>query len=187
MTVRDVCNDFGYKPPTATSVEVCSASIVGAGGTYIAPNSYDATSGGGAYLTELTALDTILSVGGINYFCESGAGFGMRLVVDWVTAPVGTGTIDAQLITSARPELTFDQYGNPLSFTAMLDFGALPVSQFFAGYRQIAMLPRSSNWQRYLGLQIITTGTMTAGSYIAWLALDLDSEVLGYESSFTIK
>jgi hypothetical protein len=174
-----VAADFAYQPPTAASTEVCMGSIVGPAQFYIAPNSYDATSGGGAYLTELTAVDTILSVNGVNYFTESGAGFGMRLCVDWTIAPQGSGTIDTQLITSASSSMS--------SPTVMIDFGALPVSQYFAGYRQIAGLPRSSNWQRYLSLNIITTGTMTAGAYIAFLAMDLDSEVLGYVEGYTIK
>jgi hypothetical protein len=179
MTVRDVAADFGYQPPTSSSVEICSASIVGPAGTYVAPNSYDATSGGGAYLTELTVNDTILSVGGINYFVEGGAGFGMRLVVDWITAPAGSGTIRTQLITSASSSLS--------STTVMIDFGALPVLTFVAGYRQIMMLPRSPAWQRYLSLQILTTGTMTAGAYVAWLGLDIDSAVPGYAEGFSIK
>jgi hypothetical protein len=179
VTIRDVAADFGYKPPTSTSVEVCSASIVGPAGTYIAPNSYDATSGGGAYLTELTALDQILSVGGINYFVEHGAGFGMRLVVDWISAPVGSGTIHTQLLTSASSSLS--------TTAVMMDFTALPLSTFFAGYRQMMILPRSSAWQRYLTLQVITTATMTAGSYVAWLGLDVDSEVLGYAEGYSIK
>jgi hypothetical protein len=69
----------------------------------------------------------------------------------------------------------------------MIDFGALPVLTFVAGYRQIMMLPRSSVWQRYLTLQVITTGTMTAGAYVAWLGLDVDSAVPGYAEGFSIK
>jgi hypothetical protein len=179
VTIRDVAADFAYQPPTATSSELCTGSIVGPAGPYLAPNSYDATSGGGAYLTELTASDQILSVNGVNYFTENGAGFGMRLCVDWVVAPVGSGTIDTQLITSAASNLA--------SPAVMIDFGALPVAGFVAGYRQIASLPRSSNWLRYMSLNIITTGTLTAGSYIAWLAMDLDSEVLGYVEGYSIK
>jgi hypothetical protein len=179
VTVRDVAADFAYQPPTSSSKEICTGSIVGPAGTYIAPNSYDATSGGGAFLTELTAMDTILSVGGLNYFNENGAGFGMRLVVDWVTAPVGSGTIQTQLLTSALSSLS--------TTVVMMDFTALPLSMFSAGYRQMNMLPRSSTWQRYLTLQIITTGMMSAGAYVAWLGLDVDSEVLGYAEGYSIK
>jgi hypothetical protein len=111
----------------------------------------------------------------------------MRICVNWVKAPMGTGTVDVQLITNDDPNLIKDAYGNSLTFTTMVDFGALPLSQFFTGYRQIAELPRSSAWQRYLGVQVITTGTLTAGNYVAWLAMDLDSEVLGYAEGFSIK
>ena len=178
MTIRDVAADFGYKPPTSSSLEVITSSIVGAAQTYVAPNSFDSGPYGAA-LTELTALDTILSVGGTNYFVEQGAGQGMKLCVDWVSAPVGSGTIQTQLITSASSSL--------LSPMVMIDFGALPLSIFFQGYRQIMALPRSNAWQRFLSLQVITTATMSAGSYVAWLGLDLDSEVLGYVEGFSIK
>ncbi len=178
MTVRDVCADFGYQPPTSSAVEIASASIVGAAGTYLAPNSFDSGPYGAA-LTELTALDTILSVGGMNYFVEQGAGQGMRLCVDWIVAPAGSGNIQTQLITCATSNLS-----PPL---VMIDFGARPVAMFFRGYRQIMPLPRSSSWQRFIGLQIVTSGTLTQGSYVSWLAMDLDSAISGYASGFPIK
>jgi len=178
VTLRDVAVDFGYQPPTSSTVEVISSSIVGPASTYIAGNSLDSGPYGAA-LTELTALDTILSVGGMNYFVEAGIGQGLKLVVDWVTAPVGSGSLDVQLITSASATLSAP--------TVMIEFGALPVSQFYAGYRQIATLPRSGNWLRFLGLQVTTTGTMTAGGYVAWCGLDVDSEVLGYVEGYSIK
>lgn len=188
MTIRDVQNDFAYQPPTATSKEICTGSIVGPAGVYLAPNSYDGSGIGGAYLTELTAMDQVLSVGGLNHFVENGAGFGMRLCVDWVTQPIGSGTIDTQLITNATPNLTHDVFNNPIPYTVMIDFGPLPFSAFVPGYRQIAALPRSSNWGRYLGVQITTTGTITqGGNYVAWLAMDLDSQIQGYADGWTIK
>ncbi len=155
MTIRDVCADFGYKPPTSSSREVISSSIVGGPQTYIAQNVYDTTTGGGTFLTEFSVNDTILSAGGVNYFMESGTGQGMRVCVDWTTAPQGSGTLDTQLITSASPLLSLP--------TVMIDFGALPVSQFFPGYRQLATLPRSANWQRYIAVQVITTGLVGRG------------------------
>jgi len=185
MTVRDVCADFGYQPPTATSKEICTGSIVGPAGTYLAPNSYDATSGGGAYLTELTALDQILSVGGVNYFLESGAGFGMRICVDWVTAPVGGTSIQTEVLTSTSSAMP--PSNPPIVTTTMIDFGPVAISNVPAGTRQIMSLPRSSQWQRYIALQVITTGTMTAGAFVAWLAMDLDSALLGYAEGFSIK
>lgn len=178
MTIRDVAADFGYKPPTASTGEIVSSSIVGIAGTYIAPNSFD-SGPYGATLTELTALDTILTVGGQNFFVEQGAGQGMKLCVDWVSAPVGSGTIQTQLITSASSSLS--------TTVTMIDFGALPLATFFHGYRQIMTLPRSNAWLRFLTLQVITTGAMSAGSYVAWLGLDVDSAVEGYASGFPIK
>lgn len=180
MTVRDVQVDFGFQPRTATTVEIAASSIVGPAGTYIAPNTYDAGPFG-AYLTVFSPMDTILSVGGQNLFVESGAGFGMKLVVDWVSAPAGNGTIQTQLITTPSSVLN-----NP-PFAVMIDFGAQPVAAFTAGTRQIMTLPRSNQWQRYLSLQIITSATLVAGSYVAWLGLDVDSEVLGYADGFSIK
>jgi hypothetical protein len=180
LTIRDVNNDFGYQPPTSSTGEVITYPIVGGPQTYLAPNVYDATSGGGAFLTELTVNDTILCVpGGFNFFMESGTGQGMRVCIDWTTAPQGSGTIDTQLITCASPSMS--------SPTVMIEFGALPVSQFYAGLRQLAMLPRSSNWQRYIGVQVTTTGTMSAGAFVSWIGLDFDSEVLGYAEGFSIK
>ena len=179
MTLRDVCADFGYQPPTSSTAEVITYSIVGGPQTYLAPNVYDATSGGGAYLTELTVNDTILSVGGLNFFMENGTGQGMRVCIDWTTAPQGPGTIDTQLITCASPSMS--------SPTVMIEFGALPVSQFYAGLRQLAMLPRSSNWQRYIGVRVTTTGAMSAGAFVSWIGLDFDSEVQGYAEGYSIK
>jgi hypothetical protein len=180
VTIRDVANDFGYQAPTASTKEVISSSIVGTAGTYLAPNSFDSGPYGAA-LTELTALDTILSVGGTNYFVEQGAGQGMKLCVDWATAPIGGTSLQAQLITCAYSNMT------TVTPTTMIDFGALPISMFFQGYRQIMTLPRSNAWQRFLTMRVVTTGAMSAGSYVAWLGLDIDSEVLGYAEGFSIK
>ena len=181
MTVRDVAADFGYKPPTSSTGEVISSSIVGAAGTYLAANSFDSGPYGAA-LTELTAGDQILTVGAQSFFVESGAGQGLKLCIDWVTAPVGTGTIRAQLFTSAAPDLA------PLeSALVMIDFGALPVAMFPQGYRQIQQLPRSASWKRFLSLQVITTGAMTQGAYVSWLGLDVDSVELGGVAGFPIK
>jgi hypothetical protein len=178
VTIRDVAADFGYQPPTSSAVELATASIVGPAGVYIAPNSYDAGNGG-AFLTELTALDQILSVAGQNFFVEAGTGQGMKLCVDWVTALVGSGTIHTELITSASSTMSTP--------TVMVDFGLLPIAMFFQGYRQIQPLPRSSSWQRFLGLQIITSATMSQGRFVSWLGLDIDSVVEGYASGFPIK
>jgi hypothetical protein len=177
VTIRDVAADFGYQPPSPSAVEIVSASIVGAAGTYLAPNSFD-TGPFGAALTELRALDTILTVGGVNYFVEQGAGQNMKLCIDWVTAPAGSGTIHTQLITCATSNMSTP--------TVMVDFGVLPIAMFFQGYRQIQPLPRSASWQRFLGLQITTSAMITQGQFVSWLGLDIDSAVEGYASGFPI-
>ena len=181
MTIRDVQVDLGYQPPTSSSKELVAVSIAGPPQTFLAPNSIDSGPYGAA-LTELTALDTVLSVGGVNFFVEDGVGQGMKLVVDWVTAPVGGTSIQVELISSAAATIASISSG-----TAMINFGVLPPAAFFQGYRQIMALPRSASWQRFLSLQITTVGTFTAGSFVAWLGLDVDSAVMGYASGFTIE
>lgn len=177
MSIRDFQASF-----TDTS-SGNSLSIVGAAGTYIAPNSLD-TSPLGAYLTELSANDTQLSAN-VNTGRDLGGGDEIFLVIDWVTAPVGGTSADVQLITSAASSLS--------SPTVMYDFGVQVIAnltgptQYGKYVRQIAALPRSANWLQWLGLQIVTVGTMTAGACIAWLAKDVDSVVLGYASGFSVK
>jgi hypothetical protein len=160
-----------------------SLSIVGVAGTYTAPNSID-TAPLGAYLTELTANDTQLSAN-VNAFRDMGGGEPMWLVIDWVTAPTGGTSADVQLITSASSSLS--------SPTVMYDFGVVAIANltgptaYGKGVRQIAKLPRSPNWLEWLGIQIVTVGTMTAGACIAYLANDTDSVVLGFASGFSVK
>jgi hypothetical protein len=177
MTIRDVQFDFGYT--TASP----SVSIVGAAGTYLAPNSLD-TAPLGAYLTELNANDTQLSAN-VNTFRDLGGGERLWLVIDWVTAPTGGTSADVQLITSASSSLS--------SPTIMYDFGVVTIAnltgptQYGKYVRQIAALPRSVAWLEYLGVQAVTVGTMTAGAFIAWIGKDVDADVLGYASGYGIK
>jgi hypothetical protein len=171
VSIRDVQADFTYSTASA------STSIVGAAGTYIAPNSID-TSPLGAYLTELAANDTQLS-GQLNTGRDLGGGERLWLIIDWVTAPLGGTSVDMQLITSASSAL-----GTP---TTLLDFTAIPIATLVQGYRQIQALPRSAAYLQYLGLQAVTIGTMTAGAYVAWIGKDVDAVKLGYASGFSIK
>ncbi len=171
MTIRDIQADFSY---TSTGP---STSIVGAAGTYLAPNSYD-TGPLGGFLTELTAADTQLT-GNLNAFRELGGGERVWLCVDWVIAPVGGTTIDMQLITSASSQLS-----NP---NTIIDLTAVPTASFSKGYRQIAALPRTLNWLQWLGVQAVTTGAYTAGAFIAFLAKDIDSVDYGAASGYSIK
>jgi hypothetical protein len=182
VTIRDVAQDFGYGPPTgvAGAGEVFASSIVGFEGTYLAPNTID-TGALGAYLTELTQQDTLLTVSGLTFLVDRDIGGALKLVIDWTTAPVGGNSVDMQLVTSSDPSM---QTGA----SVVLDLGVQPIATLTRGYRQIAALPRSASYQRYLGLQAVTQGLFfTAGAYIAWIGLDVDSEIIGYASSFKIK
>ena len=171
MTIRDLQADFSN---TAASP---STSIVGVAGTYLCPNSYD-SSPLGAYLTEFSANDTQLS-GNVNAGRDFGGGERLWLCIDWVTAPVGGTTIDVQFISSANVSLSAPVIIN--------DFTALATSNFSKGYRQIQAMPRSAAYLQFLGVQAVTTGTYTAGAFIAFLAKDIDSVVQGYASGFSIK
>jgi hypothetical protein len=170
--MRDVQASF-----TDTSSSA-STSIVGAAGTYIAPNSID-TAPLGAYLTELTTADTQLTAN-VNTYRELGGGERLWLIIDWVQAPNNLTSIDMQLITSASSSLS--------SPTVIYDFTAVALASFVLGYRQIAALPRTTAWLEWLGLQAITVGTTsTTGAYVAWIGKDVDAVDLGGASGFSIK
>lgn len=172
MTIRDFQASF-----TDTTAGA-SASIVGAAGTFIAPNSLD-TSPLGATFTELTAGDTTLSAN-TNAFRDLGGGDPLWLVIDWITAPNNLTSVQMQLITSASSSLS--------SPVVMYDTGAVVIATLIKGYRQIVRLPRSASWLQWLGLQAITLGTTsTTGAYIAFLAKDVDAVVQGYASGFSVK
>lgn len=172
MTVRDVQADFSY---TAAS---SSTSIIGAAGTYIAPNSYD-TSPLAAYLTEYTTADTQLS-GNVNTYRDLGGGDPMWLVIDWIIAPVGGTSVDMQLITSASSSLSAP--------VTMIDLTAIAIATLTKGYRQLIKLPRSTAWLQWLGLQAVTAGSnMSAGAFIGWLGMDVDAVDFGGASGFSIK
>ncbi len=172
MTIRDF--QFSFTDTSSGS----TASIVGAAGTYIAPNSID-TSPLGTLFTELTAGDTTLSAN-TNTYRDLGGGERLWLVIDWVTAPNNLTTVDMQLITSASSSLS--------SPVVIYDFTAIAIATLVKGYRQIAALPRSTAWLQWLGLQAVTVGTTsTTGAYIAWIGKDVDSVQLGGASGFSIK
>lgn len=171
MAMRDIQASF-----TDTSAGA-SASIVGAAGTYLAPNSID-TSPLGTYLTELTASDTQLSAN-VNTGRDLGGGEPMWLVIDWITAATGGTSADVQLITSASSSMS--------SPVVLLDLQAVVIATLVKGYRQLVKVPRSTAWLQYVGLQVVTVGTMSAGAYIAWLGLNIDAAVLGYASGFSVK
>jgi hypothetical protein len=175
MTIRDVQADFTY-----TSSASALALNTSATGTYLCPNTYD-TSPLAAYLTELTASDTLLS-GNSNTARDLGGGEPMWLVIDYVTAVTsgGSATLDWQFVTQSSSAL-----GSP---TVLLDLTAIAYTTFTKGYRQIAKVPRSINYAQYIGLQyVVGTAALTAGSVVAFLTKDLDADVLGYASGFSIK
>lgn len=170
MSVLDIQANF-------TAGATPYVDITGAAGTYLAPNSYD-TSPLGTYLTEVSVNDTQVS-NSVNTFRDLGSGERIFLVVDWIVAPTGGTSCDTQLITSASSALT--------SPTTMIDFTAIAIASLTKGTRQIMPLPRSASYLQYLGVQVVTVGTMTAGRFIAWLAKDIDAVVFGYASGFTLK
>lgn len=171
MSIRDVQADFTSGAGSA------STSIVGAGGTYLAPNSID-TGPLAGFLTELTVQDTQLSAN-VNTGRDLGGGERLWLVIDWIQAPAGGTSIDMQLLTSASVALS-----SPI---VLLDTGIVPIASFSKGFRQIYALPRTGAYLEWLGLQAITVGTFTAGAYVAWLGKDIDSVVQGYASGYSLK
>lgn len=171
MTIRDLQADFSNTGAAATT------SIIGTAGTYLCANSVD-TSPLGAYLTSLTANDTQLSAN-VNTGRDLGGGEPIKLVIDWITAAVGGTSVDVSLITSASAQL-----GTP---TTILDFTAVVTATLVKGYRQIITLPRSAAYLQWLGVQAVTVGTYSAGSFIAFLTHDVDSVVQGYASGFSLK
>ena len=172
MSIRDVQASFTDTTNGAT------ASIVGAAGTYLAPNTID-TGPLGAYLTEMTTNDTQLSAN-INTGRDLGGGEPMWCVIDWITAPAGGTSVDMQVITSSTVDLA-------TSPVVVLDFGVQVIATLVKGYRQLLKLPRLATYKQFIGLQAITVGTATAGAYCAWLAKDIDAVVLGYASGFSVK
>jgi hypothetical protein len=172
VTIRDVQADFSYTSSSS------SFPIFGAAGTYLFPNSYD-TSPLAAYLTELTANDTVLS-GNVNTSRDMGGGDPLWLVVNWTQAVNTLTSVRTELITSASSSMSAP--------VVMIDFGVVAVASFVAGYRQSMRLPRSSAWLQYIGVQCITAGsTGTTGAAVAWLGKDVDAVVQGYASGFPIK
>ena len=126
MTIRDFQASFTDTSSGATT------SIVGAAGTYIAPNSLD-TAPLGTYLTELTAADTQIS-GNVNTYRDLGGGDPMWLVIDWTQSVNTLTSVDMQLITSASSTMSAP--------VVMYDFTAIVIATLIKGYRQIAKLPR---------------------------------------------
>lgn len=171
MTIRDFQASF------TDSASQAFTSIVGVAGTYLAPNSLD-TSPLGAYLTENSAADTVLSPN-VNTGRDLGGGTDIWLIIDWLTAPVGGTSVDMQLITSASSSLS--------SPVVLQDFTVIVIANLPAGTRQQIILPRSANYLQWLGLQAVTVGTMTGGTYVAWLGVNNDYAVGGYASGFSIK
>jgi hypothetical protein len=170
MTMRDVQASF-------TDAAVPYVDITGAAGTYLAPNSID-TSPLGAYLTEQSVADTQLSAN-VNTGRDLGVNGKLWLIVDWIVAPLGGTSTDIQLITSASSALS--------SPVTLYDSGAVVIATTTKGFRFKVPLPDSAAYLQWLGLQVITVGTMTAGRYMAWLGLDAESAIPGYASGFSVK
>lgn len=170
MTMRDVQASF-------TDAALPYVDITGAAGTYLAPNSLD-TSPLGAFLTEQVANDTQLSAN-TNTGRDLGVNGKLWLIVDWIVAPAGGTSTEIQLITSAAAALS--------SPVTIYDSGAVVIANTPKGFRFKIPLPDSAAYLQWLGLQVITVGTMSAGRYMAWLGLDAESAVQGYASGFSVK
>ena len=149
------------------------ASIVGPAGTYLAPNSVDHGPAGVTFSANSIA-DTIIVPG------QPATTLIKRLwlFVQWAQAAAGGTSVSLQLITSAAPDLS--------SPTVLFDLGAQPTANLVQGFRQIIPLPDKIA-ARYLGVQAITTGAFTAGTYGAHLVLDTDSNIKGYAKGFEVK
>ena len=153
-------------------------SIGTVAGTYLAPNSYD-TSPLAAYFTAQTAGDTTLTTGTANAGRDLGGGERIWLIIDMITAAVGGTNVNFQFVTQALSTLA--------SPTVLLQTGVIATASLVIGYRNIIALPRSAGYLQYVGVQTVTTGTYSAGTYVAWLGKDVDAIVLGYGSGFSIK
>lgn len=171
MTIRDFQASF---TDTSTAAYV---DITGAAATFVAPNSIDLSPLGG-YLTEQAQADTQLSAN-VNTGRDLGASQHQWLLVDWIVAPAGGTSTQVQLITSASASLS--------SPTTLYDSGAIAIANTPKGFRFKVRLPDSASYLQWLGLQVITLGTMTAGRYMAWLGMDAESNVSGYASGFSVK
>jgi len=189
MSVRDTQNDFGFVESTLVAPAVQTNSIAGVTQTFLARNTWD-TGQLGAYLTELAPNDQILTVGSQFVFVDQGGCDSLKFCVNWTTTVLAAGgvispTIDVQLVTSASPALT--------SPVVMIEFGAQPAANFVAGYRQLASLPRSANWLRYIGVQVVPapynngSPIFTQGAFVSWIGTGFESAQLGYVEGYTIK
>jgi hypothetical protein len=170
MTMRDVQASF-------TDAATPYVDITGAAGTYLAPNSID-LSPLGSYLTEQSFSDTQLSAN-VNAGRDIGVTDKLWLIVDWIVAPVGGTSTQIQLITSANVSLS--------SPVVIYDSTAVAIASTPKGFRFKVNLPDSAAYLQWLGLQVITVGTMTGGRYMAWLGMDAETNVSGYASGFSIK
>jgi hypothetical protein len=171
VTVRDYQASF-------TDAAVPYLDFTGAAGTYICANSID-TSPLGAYLTEQTAADTQLS-GNVNTGRDIGASEAHTwLIIDVIAAATGGTSADFQLITSASSSLS--------SPVVLYDSTAIVIATLAKGYRIKTNLPTTSTYLQWLGLQVVTVGTMSAGRIIAWIGADAESPISGYASGFAVK
>jgi hypothetical protein len=182
VTIRDLSWSF----TDVAGTQALPFSIISAqqSQVFLAPNSID-TAPLGTALTELLPGDTVLSAG-TNLFRDLGGGEELWLCINWTQPPVGAGaTIDVQLVTAATKDLT-----TPV---VLVDFGAQSPaaltgpSVYGGNVRQLEPLPRSVAYQRFLGLQISVSAPLTAGAFVAWIGMDVDSVMLGYDAGYSVK
>ena len=109
----------------------------------------------------------------------------MKLVVDWVSAPVGGTSVQTQLITSA----VIDNASISSALTA-IDFGVQSVAMFFSGYHA----PDHGAAAFFILAPILEPADHhdrdddARRLCVAWLGLDVGiRRVLGYANGIPIK
>ena len=155
-------------------------------GVALAPNSID-MGPFGSMLTELSPNDQVLMERYPELLVRE-LGQSIALVIQWLQAPVAsigtTATVRMQLVTGTDK----DQFNNVPETAVIVDLGAIPTTAFSNGTRQVQRLPGSNAYRQYLAVQaLVTGGPLTAGRFMAWLGLDVDSEISGYANGVLVK
>ena len=186
--IRDFeCSFTDVRGQQAAYVDLTGAMGTNLGpGTVLAPNSVD-VGPFGSLLTELSANDQVLMERYPELLVRE-LGQSIALVIQWLQAPVAsigtTATVRMQLVTGTDK----DQFNNVPETAVIVDLGAIPTTAFSNGTRQVQRLPGSNAYRQYLAVQaLVTGGPLTAGQFMAWLGLDVDSPIMGYAEGVLIK
>lgn len=172
MTILDIQANFSDTGSGSTT------SIVGAAGTYLCVNTYD-TGPLAAYFSAASAADTTLTQGTVNAGRDMGGGERLWILINMIVAGAGGTNANFQFVTQSASTLA--------SPTVLAQTGTIVTATLVAGYRTLISVPRNAAYARYIGVQAVTTGTYTTGTFTAALVKDADATVLGYGSGFGIK